>query len=154
VSEIKNSIGVMVSSLSHSQLSFYSIRKGNEYLKENPLGSYTIFFANLSKPVIVPCFALLNLVEAYSFNGITVATCPETAIKLLGMPGNKRKIFYSFDLYWIRQPRLPFESLQYIYGNPHMELFARSESHRKIMENCWNRPVKVSEDFDLAEFNK
>jgi hypothetical protein len=144
----KIQIGVLADNFAHSQLAFYSIVRANELLKSRNDLEFTGFYLNLSPVAVQPNFAVMPIVECFSFKGITVATCLNTARYLLNMPGPSRRIFYLNDLEWLRfNPRAPWEAIAPIYQNPLLELFVRSESHQKIVASSFNRTPKVCEDF-------
>lgn len=149
----KQSLGIMANNFSRSQLAFYAIHNGNKLVK-NPGYDYTCFYSNLSPLCIKPNFSMMQLVEAYSFQGTAVATDYDTLQKLINMPGPNRKFYYAFDLQWLRQqPRPQYESLMMLYRHPEIEVVARSKSHKDIIENNFNLSnVKISEDFDLSVF--
>jgi len=146
----RKKLGIFVSDLFASQLSFYSMCLGNKISKQNI--DYAIFFENLSHTPIQHSFSLMNIVYGYSWNGTAIATNLSTAQKLIKCPGPKRKIYYIWDLEWLRyNPKLPYEFLASIYQHPSLELVVRSYSHKKIIENAWNREVKdVVSDFEFG----
>jgi hypothetical protein len=97
---------------------------------------------------------MMQLIEAYSFGGIAIATDLDMLAKLIRCPGPSKKYLYSWDLEWIRQqPRPQYESLVTLYRHPSIEIVARSLSHKAILENNFNLTnIKVSDDFNLEVF--
>jgi hypothetical protein len=94
----------------------------------------------------------MNLNEAWEYDGLVVATSLSTAEKALIFPAPKRRLFYVWDMEWMRAGDRDFDYFQSIYGNPKLDLIARSDTYAKIIERCWNRPVKaVVENCDVGE---
>lgn len=150
----RKSLGVLANNFGVSQMSFNFIRKANELVKSRADLDIFGFYGNLSPQCLKPCFSMMQLVEAYSFGGITVATDLDSLAKLIRMPGPSKKFFYSWDLFWMRMnPRPQYESIVSLYRHPSIEVVARSESHKAVLENNFNLTgVKISEDFDLGVF--
>lgn len=150
----RKSIGVLANNFGTSQLSYSFIRKANQLVKNSTDVDVFGFYANLSNISMQPCFSMMQLVEAYSFGGIAVATDLDSLAKLIRMPGPSKKFFYGWDLFWMRMnPRPQYESIVSLYRHPSIEVVARSASHKAILENNFNlKNIKISEDFDLGVF--
>lgn len=147
-------IGVLVSSLTCSQLNFYCTERLNKYCRPNNRDA-VLFYEDISPVAFVPNFAIMNVVECFSFNGIAIATNLSTAAKLIEMPGPIKKYFYVYDLEHTRYvPRQNWEPLINIYGNPHLEIITRSKPHQHIIQNCFNRNSIIMDDFDIKVLEK
>lgn len=148
----KKSLGVLVNNFSRSQLAFYFIQKANELVK-NPEMDIVGFYSNLSPLCVKPNFSMMQLVEAYSFQGTVIATDLDGVAKLINMPGPSKKFYYTWDLEWLRNKGQQYEHLVMLYRHPEIEVVARSLSHKRILENNFNlKDIKISEDFDLKVF--
>lgn len=149
-----NKIGVLVTNLTCSQLNFYCTDRLNKYISKGHRDAF-LFYEDLSPVAFVPNFAIMNLVECYSFNGVAIATNISTAAKLIEMPGPTKKYFYVYDLEHNKfVPRQSWEALISIYGNPHLNLITRSKSHQRIIKNCFNRDSILMDDFDINVMEK
>ena len=90
--------------------------------------------------------------ECWINTGPVVATCVSTASKLLDFPSQK-KFFYVWDLEWIRNMQIKrYEDYVKTYTDKNMTLIARSESHAKIISNCFNTDVEhILHDFNIQK---
>jgi hypothetical protein len=149
---MKNQIGVMLPDVGVRQVSYEAIREIGRILDKRNDVDFTIFYESLAAPVIPPKCAVMGLLEAYSYPGTLVATDINLAAKLLAMPC-KRRIFYCFDAAEHSRARYSYTDLLKIYMAPNLELWARSEDHRNLLANNWNRAdVKVMENFNMERF--
>ncbi len=142
----RKKLGILVNNLGPSQLSFEILIRANKY--SNDL-DFVLFYQNLCRPCFNLTSAAMQINEIYSFPGPAIATDLSTANTLIAAPSPVRKYFYVWDLEWIRMPQKNYESLAHIYQNPELQLIARSGSHKKLLENCWNRTnILTASSFD------
>lgn len=99
-----------------------------------------VFAQNAPEAAGLP-FAVMNATEAYDFRGVAVATDLATASALLRCPGPYRKFFYVWDLEWVRGGGAPYEAMARLYRDPSLPPVARGDSHRRVIEACWNTRV-------------
>lgn len=146
-------LGFCLHHIGHSQLSLQFVTSANSYL-ESGLGVDVVgFVSNQLKPRVGPNFAVMNINEAFDFDGVVVATSLHTAERVVRFPGPKRRYFYVWDLEWVRQGGWPFDTMKSIYNHPDLTLVARHEEHRRVIEQCWNLPVRaVIPDCDVGRF--
>jgi hypothetical protein len=143
-------LGFLLSYLGHSQLGFHIINSGNELLAKWPNIDVVAFISNPVKPMLDPAFAVMNINEAFDYDGIVFATDLYTAEKLSRFPGPRLKYFYLWDLEWMRNPGRSFEELKSIYTDPRIEIIARSNDHADCFFQCWNRrPYAVVPNCDI-----
>lgn len=104
-----------------------------------------VFFEQIARPCISSLVPCSHVSEAFIFDGPLVATCLQTANKLLQMYTSKAKYFFLDDLEWMRIPFQvkQFEQLEPIYRNKELSLICRSEPHKKLTELTWNRKVSL-----------
>jgi hypothetical protein len=147
-------LGIILDNWGTSQLAYYSITKSNQILAARSDVDICGFNMNVARPCVGNNFAIFPLVEITGFQGTIIATCPNGVIASIKAPSPRRKIFYVWDLYWLRQnPRLPYEYWAQIFRRNDFELAARSESHRSIIENNFNVEVPhLIEDCDFSCF--
>lgn len=137
----KPKLGLLVKNAGASQLNYYLIRSANKLLDEGKLQDVTLFYEDLARPCIPANFALMQMTEAFGFNGTAIATTVSTAAKLLKMPGPKVKLFFVWDLEWLRPQQKAFRQFQGVYGHPDLKLIARNAEHADIIKRAWNTPV-------------
>jgi hypothetical protein len=144
-------IGVMLPDVGVRQVSYQAIMSINRILEKRNDLDFTIFYESLAAPVIPPKCAMMGLLEAYSYPGALIATDINLAAKLLAMPCNRR-IFYCYDAAEHTRARYLYTDVLKIYRAPNLELWARSEDHRNLLANNWNRAdVNIMENFNLEK---
>lgn len=147
-----NKLGIVVDNLGPNQLANYLISSANRYLEKSLNCDFLVFQKNVI-PFCLPInFAVMNTSEGYDFDGTLVATDLNSALQIATFPGPKRKLFYSWDLEWLRIPR-NYEVLRTIYNNPELEIIARSKYHKELIELTWNTKVhSIIEDCNVEDF--
>ncbi len=143
-------LGILLNDFSQNDTAFWSIYHANKY-KGNAdiIGFYSI----IGRPYMTPQFALMHAAEVYSFDGAVVATNLAAARKLLSCPSPSHKLFYLWDLEWLRQP-FDYSQLSEVYKNESLILVARTDEHAKIIRNCWDRDAAVVENMDIEQILK
>lgn len=129
------------------------IKKLSEFVKRG--GDPVIFYTNLSSPMLDIPFAIMNIYNiTHYYNGPCVATDLETA-KILTKTNNRLdRYFYVYDLEWLRKP-IPYEAALEVMRNDDLKLIARSNSHKKLIENYCNKEVVgIVDDFSCDDFEK
>lgn len=144
--------GIAVPDLQPSQLSYLIITKLNAWIKEHPNDDIIVFVENIEKHCLPAAFAVMDISEIWGYNNPVVATTVSTAEKVLNCPSVTKKIFYCWDLEWIRLTQKNFEPLSAIYGNGEFQIITRSIDHSIVFQQCWNREVAhVCDDFDIQQ---
>jgi len=144
-------IGFLVDRLGNDQLTYRLVSNLNAALRDGTLDDATVFCSEQGRPCLRPEFATMHWAEAWGDRSRLVATSVSSAMALKKMPGAARKSFYVWSLEWMGSC-VPFADLRAAYGCPWMPLVARGDSHARLLSSCWNRPVTVSEEFDIAAF--
>ena len=90
---------------------------------------------------------ILEQRQAFNFNGSLIATDLDTANKLLGFPNNHRKYFYVWNLEWLTLSEFYHRELSKIYNDKSLQLIVRCSEHKRIVENCWQKPALIMNDF-------
>jgi len=149
-----NKISFLVPDTGSSQLAFYLISEINKLTQIRPEIDAIIYCESSQRNCIPTNFSVLNISEAWGNDGAVIATTVSTAEKMLSFNSNK-KIFYVWDMEWIRNPQgqsVQYENYADIYTNKSISLMARSVSHKKIIENAFNREVKnIVSDFNIKQ---
>jgi hypothetical protein len=106
----------------------------------------------MHKHAMMPNFAIMQMIEAWSQQGTTIATSLATASQLIGYPGPNQKIYYVWDLPWMRINPKIYGITQEIITNPNLLLLTRSESYADAISIAYNveRPVVV-ENLDIVK---
>lgn len=143
-------VGFCLKDFSLSQLAYYAIKMGNDLIKQDV--SVIGFYEDLKVQCARNDFPLMHSFETYGYGGILVATSLGTAATVLNSFSAQRRLFYVWDLEWLRLPYKQFGALHRIYSNDSLELIARSDEHAKAIRNCFNREAEVIENFNIAQF--
>lgn len=146
-------LGIAVSDLGPSQLNYFLVRNVNQLLAKDPTADVTVFFENQVANPLPANFALMPMYEMWGFNGVAIATTFNTARKLQSFPAPSHRLFYVWDVEWTRHSdRRTYDENRVVYGDYGLSLLARSESHAKLISECWNRPVEaVIENLDIVK---
>ena len=145
---------VLLQNIGASQLSYSVVQQLNHLGNIRPDIDTIVFYEDMHKNCLPPNFAVMQIAEAWGQHGPTIATSLSTALKLIGFP-SARKIFYVWDLEWLRGQQRHYKMYADIYTYPELELIARSEEHKKAIENAFNKEVKhIMPDFDTNQLLK
>lgn len=149
---MSNKIGILVNNLGLAQSNWYLIQNINRMLGERFDIDVMVFYEEPHRPCAPTNFALMQMVEAWGYDGSVVATTLSTAAKALSFPGTVKKWFYIWDLEWVHMRLKDYAMLQSIYANTSLQLLARSDEHARVIQDCWNRPVSgIVEDFNMKK---
>jgi len=147
-----NQIGFLVNDLTASHLAFSLIKNLNEYESNS---DFVLFFENASSSIIKPNFPIMAATEVWNFGGVLISTDINTTLTLKKCFAPKKKIFYVWDLEWMRNrmgQTKSFEVLIQAFSDEKIELVARSKDHAKAIENLSNRKVKsIVENFNIEK---
>lgn len=140
-----------------SQISYYVTTRFNSLcekwaLLKNKI-DVVVFYDNLHRNCMIPQFATMQMIEAWDQKGVTVATSLNTAYKLLSFPGPIGKIYYVWDLVWMRMNPRIYSISRDVFTSPNLTLVARSLHHKRAIENAFNMEVPyVIPDCDIVQF--
>jgi hypothetical protein len=145
-------LGIAVSHLGASQLGFYLARSANALLAQGREYEVVVFYQDLQPPCFEPRFSCQPIQEAFGFDGVMVATSFATAQAVSRFPSASKRLWYLWDLDWLRMLNKDYRSLAGVYRDERLSVLARSEDHAKAFENVWLRPVAgIVPDFDLQK---
>lgn len=140
-------LNFLVDNIGASHMSYYMIEQANAMCEDGD-ASVIIFFDQLHRPsrrLLVPT---MMMIEAWAQPGVSIATSCSTAARLLSFPGPQKKMFYVWDMGWMRNPKR-VGSFAELFRNPELTLIARCEDHAKILRNNFNVEVPfVFDNFD------
>ncbi len=141
-------IGIILPDMGVSQLAYMAINQCNICANITD-DSYFIFFEDMQKPCVKPTVACMNVSELHTFEGLLVSTSIETTLTALSCVTNSKKIFYVWDLEWIRNKNDFLYNMK-AFRNEQVELMCRSEQHAKLVHNYSNRkPSLIFNNFNL-----
>lgn len=152
MTKLKN-FNILVPNVGASQSSFYLIHEANKLATTKPELDIIVFYENRHKSCLPANFSTMEISEAWCNSGPVMASSYSTAKKMASFPA-ERKLFYVWDLEWLRSSDVSqrYETHRDVYCNDSIELIARSDSHKKSIENAFNRDVgHVVADFNLEE---
>lgn len=145
-------IAVILNNLGSNQSTFSIISNMNSSCLSNDLDP-AIFELNNVTHIMRARFGIFPINYAYLYDGILVSTDVETTKFSLESCRSKKKIFYVWDLEWMRNLK-SFESNQ-IYALPELKIITRSEDHAKCIERvCRRRVDAIIPQFNLKEISK
>lgn len=153
----KQKIGLYFGRLGETQPVYEGISSANKLVAHSQSFDVSLFYADLSAPVIEPHFGSFQANAAWKFNGTMVATNLADADFISKLVSTRRKIFYVYDLQWHGHDNLPpafrrapWQVCSAIYANPSLELWARSESHARALSDAFNVKVAgIMKNFNL-----
>ena len=147
-------LNVMTQDLTPSQRSYFLIRNANHLQDTDPYKNVQVFVENLGRICMRSNFAIMSAAEAWGEKNPCIATNLSNAAKLMHYPLATRKLFYLWDLEWLRgNPKMAYHNYAIVYLSSELELVCRSKEHADIVENTFNRKVNyIVDDFDLKKF--
>lgn len=146
--------GVLLDDLTMSQKTWLFIEQANKKLAESVNLDCVAFIKNLSPICIRPNFGVMFLHEMWNFDGVLVATDIPSAEQLTKIVSRAKKIFYVWDLEWIRPVhqggQKDFVRNVDVFRNNELKLVARNRDHSKEISKYCNRNVdSINSNFDI-----
>ena len=129
--------GIIIPDMGASQLGYMALNQANLLAQQNE--SCFIFFENTKLPCVRPLVSCMNISELHTFNGTLISTSIDTTLYAINSITNTRKIFYVWDLEWLRPNKNNFLYNMQAFRNEQVEIMCRSERHAKLIENYCNR---------------
>ena len=94
----------------------------------------------------------MNTTELPYFDGTLIATSISTCLTAIKSISPSKKIFYVWDLEWMRNTGRNYEHSIQAFIDKSVVLVARSESHAKAIKNYCNKtPSCIAEDFNIEK---
>lgn len=146
-------VGILLPHLHNNQLGYEITSQLNKLTITHPYIDSVVFTEEDRPQTLLPKFAIMNISEVYDQQGLLIATTPNTAGKLVHCWGTNLKAFYSYDCFWMRGTRNKYEALLNLYQNKEFDVIARSESHKRLIENNFNIHIDyVVDKFNILDF--
>jgi hypothetical protein len=144
---------IVVNNYGQNQLAYDTISSTNEFLKKNNKTDITLFYETPAPLRQNPITAMMNIYEAWGYDGDIVMTSISSAFKVLGMPGSNKRYFYAFNPEWIHNATV-FEAYYKVMSSD-IEVITRTKEHSKIFENNFNKkPIFTLEQMNVEELWK
>jgi hypothetical protein len=144
-------IGILFDDLTMSQKTWLAIEQCHKELQYGNNFDPVLFIKNMSIPCVRPRFGTLFIHEMWHFDGVLVATDLESAEQLTKVVSKAKKIFYVWDLEWIRNKK-DFVYNVDIYRNPELKLVARSLNHANEITRYSGRNIdSINTNFNIQK---
>lgn len=140
-------IGFLVDELKTDQFSFTLIQYCNSLCKQH---SPIIFCRTIPKLYVNPSFATMNILEAYNYNGLLIATSLSTLETMSKCIGTYKKYYYIWNPEW-SNPNCNFRYVYELLHSQKIEVIVRSKSYNNIVQNNFNLPSIISDNFDIGK---
>lgn len=134
-------VGIILDNLGPNQKAFSAIKQINNDIESGTDVNYTIFYRNMSQPCLHPDCSVMNINEIWHFNGVLIATDIEGALLLSKVVNESIKIFYVYDLEWIRPGKNNFFHNIKAFRDEKIQLVVRSNDYFYPVENYSNRQI-------------
>jgi|APGre2960657404_1045060.scaffolds.fasta_scaffold25665_2 hypothetical protein len=112
-----------------------------------------VFVEDKGSPPIKPDFPIFDASYAYTQNNPLIVTSLSSLAVAINSPVSRKIWFYAWDMEWLSGEPFAWSSLQPMYTA--VPLLARSEHHRRILQNTWGKYVEtVIEDFSAEQIER
>lgn len=147
----KKSLGLIIPSLVTSQLAFFAIHRLNNISYNTHDIDCVAFVENVDKPCVPNLFSIMEMTQIWNFHGTLISTTLENASFAINATTNAKKIFYIWDLEWLRGKK-NFKNNLSILRNPNINLATRSKDYADLTYNYCGIMPRVVEHFDVGAF--
>jgi len=148
-----DNLSILVDNLGAGQLALQLGNSINEFVSKNHELDIIVFYDHMHRQCIMPNFTIMQMAEAWCQAGPAIATSIATAIKLVDFPGPDLKMFYVWDLEWMRGPQRVWGIFEDVFTHEDLVLIARCEEHKKVIDQCFNVNVPyIVEDASIPQF--
>lgn len=139
--------GIILHNYGQNQLAFDTLSSSNEFLRSSKKVDLTLFYETPTPLKQMPLTALMNIYEAWCYDGVLVSTTISSAFKLLGMPIANKRYFYIYSPEWIHNHTI-YEAY-YKLAKSDIDFIARTKEHALLIKNNFNKEPK----FILEQMN-
>lgn len=145
-------VGIIVNELDNSQLAFLAINQCNVLPPEyNPV----IFYKENLSPCVKPKFSIMSTTEINGFSGLLISTNIDTTLMMTSVPNSAKKMFYVWDLEWLRRGKNDYLFNMRAFRNKEVALVCRSTEHALAVSQYANREnILVVPNLHLAHIIK
>ncbi len=145
--EQRPKIGFVLEDLTPSELNFSLLYNSMEISDSVDI---QLYYCNISKPCTNSLCGCFHYIDAIGFDGPLIATDLATLSRILPFCTPNPKFLFVNDLEWLRYPGHAYNDFAPLYRNPAIEIIARSNDHKRIIESAWNVQVaKVVENYNF-----
>jgi hypothetical protein len=147
-------LGIMVSDLGATQLSYYLINNINKFLDSHYDVDITVFFDNLNKHSFTCNFACMQTNECWGYDGPTIATNVKLAQLLIKVPTIQEKFFYIWQPEWVIDKDNRYQYFYDTYHSPQLKLICEP-NYQNLIGKLWDVDVtRTVKDFNIDEMLK
>lgn len=156
MTQLRNKLGFSINNFGSSELAFQFIKNGNILVAEDPNVDLVGFYEDMALPCVDANFPIIPLSYAYRFEGPMILTSLNIAEKSLDMPYLTDRMFYIWDLDWIRPwKKSCWRSSYELYNNPAFRRSTRCEDYAKVIKSVCECDVDlIVEDCDLKKLSE
>jgi len=143
-------IGIVTPKLDTSQAGLCITLNLNKLCEKYNGVEASVFVQEYGKFVVSPNFPVMQIRDAWGFNGILISTNIDTTKFLYNIPGPSKKFLYVWELEWMSNNHT-HEELSEIYQNKEIELIGRSKHYNTLITNLWKPPIDIMENFNYEK---
>lgn len=146
-------VGVILKDLSPSQTGYISIGYLNSLCSVSNKFDPIVFCENITPPSSKINFAVMDISEIASFDGILISTTLTNTKSMIKAVNSAQKVFYVTYLEWLKNK--DFINNMEIYRNQKITLIAPSLEYAKAIKNYSNRmPDAIIPGFNIPAIIK
>jgi hypothetical protein len=150
-------LGIIVDNIGRNELTMHLLAGLHKASEELPLLEGIIFYQDMYMPMGPVPYPVMQVNEAWCFDGVLLGTSLSHAPKLNRLPGPIKKALYVWEPEWALPNSAPlsFNLLEDVYCNKKIQLITRNAGYKKLIESVFNRKdVDIVHNFDFAEIIK
>lgn len=144
-------LNFLVEHIGANQTAFTMTEAANRLVEERDI-QVNVFYESLQQPCRRHRFPVLNIINGWAQQGITIATTLMLAHDLVNFPGPRFKFYYLWDIGWLLNPQKlnTYGELDIMYSDE-IEIITRCEDHGRVLEN--NFGIIPSFSFDNFDYD-
>lgn len=136
-------------------MGYHLIRGINNLMDQRDDVDVVVYYETMHRQTLPHKFATMQVAECWNQLTPVVATSLSTINKLLQFPGPTHKIYYVWDLEWLRNGNRYYNHYRIPFLSPDVTLVARSKDHAALISSTFNVEVEhVIEDCRIDQFLK
>ena len=132
-------LGILVEDLFASELS-WRLLKHLEKRTLQGLSSH-LFVRTFSESCLESTVSSHHFHDCWGFTGPVIACSLNLAQKLACMPCPSLRVYYLWDLEWLRLSQRQHRTLAALYGDARLQLVCRTQEHARLVEDLFGRKV-------------
>lgn len=143
---VNKKIGIVSENFGASQQAFTIINSANEFAKNNT-NCCILFNLEYVPHCIKSDVCVMNVSELFGYSACIISCCLESTKFSLKASGNGPRIFYIWDIFFLRKGSEIYDENIKVLTNSELLLVCRSNDHADMVENyCNRRPAVIPFD--------